>query len=57
MKKFLLSLILILGLSSFSSVEAQTVTHKSWVVENPDQWGSFYWSVTRTKNSYINGKY
>ena len=57
MKKFLLTLILILGLGQCSSVEAQTVRHKNWVVENESQWGSFYWCVTRTTNSDVNGKY
>jgi len=57
MKQFLLTLILLLGLSSYSSVEAQTVTQQDWKIENEGQWGSFYWSVVRTNSRDANGKY
>lgn len=58
MKKFLLTLILLLGLSWFTPIKAQsTVTHRNWKVENEGQWGSFYWTVVRTKYRDVNGKY
>jgi len=47
MKKLLL--ILTLFLSVFvSDVDAQTQQHKGWTIENPQDWGSFQWGVTRT---------
>lgn len=54
MKKFLLVLsFILLSVCSYS----QTVIQKDWTVENPDEWGSFYWGVTRTTFKDNHGKY
>lgn len=57
MKKFLLTLVLLMGLSWVNPIEAQTVEHQPWKIENEGQWGSFYWTVVRTKYRDANGKY
>ena len=54
MKRFILLLgFLFLGLTSVSGQNYQqrnTRNYIDWTIENPNEWGSFYWSVTQQWN-------
>jgi hypothetical protein len=54
MKKFLFTIMLSL-FTVFGY--GQLIGHKNWTVENPGEWGSFYWAVTRSAYADSHGKY
>ena len=56
MRKILFILLLsLLPMFSFSQVE--TESHTEWSIENPYEWGSFYWKVQVTSQPDAEGLY
>ena len=56
MRKILFILLFsLLPLFSFSQVE--TISYTEWALENPYEWGAFYWKIQRTEKVDRDGKY
>jgi hypothetical protein len=55
-KAVLLLLFILLGFLGYTQSE-NVVTQVDWTIENKDEWGSFYWAVTREAKPNPEGKY
>lgn len=57
MRRIIFLVVLLLSFLFSYGQSNNTVTQIDWAIENPNQWGSFYWAVTREPQPNLEGRY